>query len=64
MSGHTHTQDAACATCIYYDIQAAADPNAGVCRYNPPATQSSAKERGLWPVVAERDWCGQYRAMP
>ena len=63
MSGHAHTQDAACATCIYYDVQAAARPDAGLCRYNPPVSQPSPGERSLWPVVAERDWCGQYRAM-
>ena len=63
MSGHVHTQDAACATCTYYDIQAAAGPDVGLCRYNPPISQPGPGERGLWPIVAERDWCGQYRAM-
>lgn len=62
MSGTFQIQDAACAKCAYFDVQANADADAGLCRFNPPVTQPSPEAHGLWPVVAGQDWCGHYRA--
>ena len=57
----THTQDGACSRCRFFDDHAA-KPQAdeGLCRFNPPVTQPSAAEHGLWPVVSAKDWCGHF----
>lgn len=62
MSGTFQIQDAACSKCTFFDVQAAAGPDTGLCRYNPPVTQPSPEAHGLWPVVAGQDWCGHYQA--
>lgn len=55
----------ACESCTYYDQKhsnagKATAENAGLCRYNPPVTQTSPDAEGLWPVVKKEDWCGHY----
>ena len=56
--------NAACNKCTFFDSHAnqngAPGLNDGLCRYNPPVTQSSASEHGLWPVVSTNDWCGHF----
>ncbi|WP_045386885.1 hypothetical protein [Falsirhodobacter sp. alg1] len=57
MTKHSH-----CADCAFFEdhvVEAKAD-DAGLCRFNPPVTQPSADQRGLWPVVTANDWCGHF----
>lgn len=61
MSGTFQIQGAACAKCTFFDMQASAGPDLGLCRYNPPISQPSPDAHGLWPVVASKDWCGHYQ---
>ena len=57
----THTQDVACTKCRFFDDHAAkSTADEGLCRFNPPVTQPSADEHGLWPVVSAKDWCGHF----
>ena len=60
MASTFQIQDAACTKCTFFELRAAAGPDLGLCRFNPPATQPSAAAHGLWPVVAAQDWCGHY----
>jgi hypothetical protein len=57
----------ACGNCQFFDTQSKAaakekEKHSGLCRYNPPAPQSAADARALWPVVGARDWCGHFAA--
>ena len=61
MSG---THSASCESCRFFDEHqgngghAAGDQ--GLCRFNPPVSQPAPESKGLWPVVANSDWCGHY----
>ena len=61
MSGTSQIKDAASAKRTFFEAQAAAGPDMGLCRYNPPVTQPGPDAHGLWPVVAGQDWCGRYK---
>jgi len=57
----------ACGNCQFFDdrTEAAAslrNNGSGLCRFNPPVPNSSARTEGLWPVVANKDWCGHFAA--
>ncbi|SFG99866.1 hypothetical protein [Methylobacterium gossipiicola] len=58
------TNTAACASCRFFDDHklngAAAAGDEGLCRFNPPVSQPEPQSPGLWPVVASKDWCGQF----
>lgn len=60
----SHNPSMACTKCRYFDDHASnggsKSDNAGLCRFNPPVNQPSAKDHGLWPVVSEKDWCGHF----
>ncbi len=52
-------QDVACTRCEFFDDHVAKpDADEGLCRSDPPVTQPSADEHGLWPVVPSKDRCG------
>ena len=55
---------AACKTCAFYEDHVANDAHtlddAGLCRANPPVSQTQPGSRGLWPVVNATDWCGKF----
>ena len=59
MSSH-----ASCDKCAFFDdhqkAQAIAAALEGLCRFNPPVSQPSPTEHGLWPVVSGNDWCGHF----
>ena len=56
--------DVKCDTCKFYDEHkvngAVARGDEGLCRFNPPVSQPSAQDHGLWPVVSGSDWCGHF----
>lgn len=56
---------AACADCTFFQNGASNSgekfSDAGLCRFNPPR-QETVHSHALWPVVAQRDWCGQFSA--
>jgi hypothetical protein len=57
--------ECACGNCQFFDshgAKALKAANGGLCRYNPPISQPSAKDHGLWPVVEAKDWCGHFHA--
>ena len=69
MANTFRAQDATCGHCTFFDDHAAqagaakaGGQDLGLCRYNPPVSQPSSEAHGLWPVVAEADWCGHYEA--
>ena len=49
---------AACAKCKFFDAEASAE--LGLCRYNPPISQPSGEQAGVWPKVEASDWCGHF----
>jgi hypothetical protein len=55
----------ACGNCQFFDTQSksaakSSPKHSGVCRFNPPTPNEEAGSNGLWPVVAEKDWCGHF----
>lgn len=56
-----------CKACAYSELQGSGHLQ---CRRNPPiaAMQSAGAyvsyETTLWPNVAERDWCGEFKEKP
>ncbi|GJD35356.1 hypothetical protein [Methylobacterium aerolatum] len=58
--------DAHCESCKFFDEHksngAAAQGDAGLCRFNPPVSQPAPESKGLWPVVSSSDWCGHFTA--
>lgn len=52
---------AACAKCKFFDTQATGE-QLGLCRYNPPISQPSGDQAGVWPKVEASDWCGHFEA--
>jgi hypothetical protein len=53
-----------CADCRFFD---ASDTRDGYCRRNAPRSHLVAADagdelrvRGVWPIVAADDWCGQW----
>jgi hypothetical protein len=55
----------ACGNCQFFDTQSKSaakqkERHGGLCRYNPPVPQPAGDAQGLWPVVAEKDWCGHF----
>ncbi len=55
---------AACNACAFYEDHVANTASqindAGLCRANPPVTQTDPNTRGFWPVVQKTDWCGKF----
>lgn len=54
-----------CSKCAFFDLHSngVQKPSAdGLCRFNPPVSQPSAQDHGLWPVVSNSDWCGHFSA--
>ena len=53
-----------CGSCAFFDEHhvngGASSKDDGLCRFNPPISQPGPDTHGLWPVVAEQDWCGHY----
>lgn len=60
-----------CATCLFFERQGAQiaqairdpsiEPDAGVCRFNPPVFAKQASwPVGMFPRVHEARWCGQW----
>ena len=60
MTATFQIKDAACTKCTFFDVKPSS--NDGLCRFNPPISQTSADAHGLWPVVAAQDWCGHFEA--
>lgn len=60
------TANAACESCRFFDDHklngAQAKGDEGLCRFNPPVSQPAPESKGLWPVVASKDWCGHFTA--
>ena len=57
--------NASCRKCAFFDDHTqASSAQDGLCRYNPPVSQPSATEHGLWPVVSTHDWCGHFSSNP
>ncbi len=58
---------AVCNSCAFYEDHAANAPiqlsDAGLCRVNPPVSQTAAEGRGIWPIVQKNDWCGKYATL-
>ncbi|KQS67365.1 MULTISPECIES: hypothetical protein [Methylobacterium] len=58
--------NAACESCRFFDDHklngAQAQGDEGLCRFNPPVSQPAPESKGLWPVVASKDWCGHFTA--
>jgi hypothetical protein len=54
----TITGTASCGKCVYFEAEGGA--NLGLCRYNPPISQPSSSEHGVWPKVETNDWCGHF----
>jgi hypothetical protein len=59
-----------CQTCQYYDRKkttAANSPSSGQCRRNAPLLSPiNAKSyliEGVWPVVRDDDWCGEWKLL-
>ena len=52
---------AACAKCKFFDSEATGE-QLGLCRYNPPISQPSGDQAGVWPKVEANDWCGHFEA--
>ena len=55
--------NATCSKCAFFDAHAnavQAPRNDGLCRFNPPISQPTAQDHGLWPVVSTNDWCGHF----
>ena|SRR5262252_7243036 len=59
-----------CQTCQYYDRKkttAANSPSSGQCRRNAPLLNPlNAKSyliEGVWPVVRDDDWCGEWKLL-
>jgi hypothetical protein len=56
--------DLACTRCKFFDDHkvngSASSGEEGLCRFNPPVSQPSPKDHGLWPVVSSKDWCGHF----
>lgn len=56
---------ASCADCKFYQDGVNNNGenafNMGLCRLNPPQ-QKHHNQHGFWPVVTQRDWCGQFSA--
>jgi hypothetical protein len=52
---------AACAKCKFFDTEASGE-QLGLCRYNPPISQPSGDQAGVWPKVEANDWCGHFEA--
>jgi hypothetical protein len=56
----------ACHSCAFFD--GAAGDERGTCRRNAPRSHlvsadvdpDEMRVRGVWPVVAAEDWCGQF----
>lgn len=50
-----------CENCRFWDFTAPSLPSAqfGHCRCKPPMLGRD-NGRGLWPVTADRDWCGAF----
>ncbi|MCJ2013363.1 hypothetical protein [Methylobacterium sp. J-076] len=63
MSG---SANASCESCRFYDEHhgngSVAKTDEGLCRFNPPVSQPGPDTKGLWPVVATKDWCGHFTA--
>lgn len=54
---------ATCDKCAFFDLHSKgsqASTQDGLCRFNPPVSQPSPKDHGLWPVVSTDDWCGHF----
>jgi hypothetical protein len=53
-----------CESCKFFEAHKSNSGDArsaqGLCRFNPPVSQPGPDARGLWPVVANSDWCGHY----
>ncbi len=53
-----------CGNCAFYDEHhvngGPSSTDDGLCRFNLPVSQPGPDAHGLWPVVAETDWCGHY----
>lgn len=62
----TTTHNATCESCRFFDEHvlngAKAAGDEGLCRFNPPVSQPAPQSKGLWPVVATKDWCGHFAA--
>lgn len=50
----------ACKSCAFFEKKTASIPEAGQCRFNAPTFLSEEEKRGVWPVVAKTDWCGNF----
>jgi hypothetical protein len=61
MMGLTTAGAAACAKCKFFD-QEGTTADLGLCRYNPPISQPSGEQAGVWPKVEASDWCGHFEA--
>lgn len=59
----THRIKGACEHCWFYHRLETMSADEGQCRQGPPtAIVSVDKEiKSAWPVVWNRDWCGQWR---
>jgi hypothetical protein len=54
---------ATCPKCKFFDDHTSGKAaDAGLCRFNPPVSQPSPDQHGLWPVVMAGDWCGHFSA--
>ena len=58
-----------CQTCQYYDrkkTSTANSPSSGQCRRSAPqlspVNQKSYLIEGVWPLVRDDDWCGEWKA--
>ena len=59
-----------CQTCQYYDRRktaAASSPSSGQCRRSAPllnpVNPKSYLIEGVWPVVRDDDWCGEWKVL-
>jgi hypothetical protein len=56
----------ACGNCQFFDTQTRtarqSEPDAGLCRYNPPVALGESGIHGVWPTVEAKDWCGHFAA--
>ena len=55
----------ACGNCRFFDAEGSAAPakaDARLRRFDPPTSQPARADRGLRPVVDEKDWSGHFAA--
>jgi hypothetical protein len=67
---HDHAEEqlmttCACGNCQFYDTHSTTgskqkDKHSGLCRFNPPMPSADANGHAMWPVVADKDWCGHF----